>query len=68
MTIRVMVMTTRTMLTTTIGSVDSQPTALPGSWRDGSPRSVSHDERTRHEPLARIVEYLRGIREERGQG
>lgn len=29
MTIRVMVMTTRTMLTTTIGSVDSQPTALP---------------------------------------
>lgn len=29
MTIRVMVMTTRTMPTTTTGSVDGQPTALP---------------------------------------
>lgn len=66
MTIRATLMITRTMLTT--GSVDSQPTALSGSWRDGSPRSVSHDERTRHEPLARIVEYMRRIREERGQG
>lgn len=56
MTIRATLMITRTMLTT--GSVDSQPTALQGSWRDGSPRSASHDERTRHEPLARIVEYV----------
>ncbi len=68
MTIRVMVMTTRTMLTTTIGSVDSQPTALPRVLARWLPRSVSHDERTRHEPLARIVEYMRRIREERGQG
>ena len=68
MTIRATLMTTRTMLTITTSSVDGQPTALPGSWRDGSPRSASHDERTRHEPLARIVEYMRRIREERGQG
>ena len=34
MTIRATLMITRTMLTT--GSVDSQPTALSGSWRDGS--------------------------------
>lgn len=66
MTIRVMVMTTRTMPTT--GSVDSQPTALPRALARWLPRSASHDERTRHEPLARIVEYLRGIREEQGQG
>lgn len=36
MTIRAMVVTTRTMLTTTTGSVDGQPMALSGSWRDGS--------------------------------
>lgn len=46
MTIRAMVVTTRTMLTTMTSSVDGQPTALQGSWRDGSPRSASHDECT----------------------
>lgn len=34
MTIRATLMTTRMMPTT--GSVDSQPTVLSGSWRDGS--------------------------------
>ena len=66
MIIRATLMITRTMLTT--GSVDSQPTALPRVLARWLPHSVSHDERTRHEPLVRIVEYLRGIREERGQG
>ena len=66
MTIRATLMITRTMLTT--GSVDSQPLALPGVLARWPPRSVSHDECTRHEPLARIVEYMRRIREERGQG
>ena len=36
MIIRATLMITRTMLTTTTGSVDGQPMALSGSWRDGS--------------------------------